>query len=832
MRLGLTPLLALGTVSVILVVVSLSTGLDVRRERAIYQEQLSQRALVVSETLNDVLANALYFGDLDRTDDILDVVARQPDINYIQIFNLNGRLLLDTRVEQYPIGSATESHVQQAALQNLAVLSHEHEKELVVATPILIGVEAIGVANVSISTIPLETKVKEIIALRVREGIVLVAIGTLLGFLCAQYISRPIKDLARAANRVGQGDFVVPSGGQRSDEIGDLVRAFEEMSCTLQQRSREVLMAQEHLESEVVERTADLKATNEQLSAQIGERGRLQGQLEANIAQMAVVDEVARIITSSLDLSEVYERFSQELQKLVGFERLAINLVDEEAGVIKSRYVIGAVEIGVPMGETIPLQGTRTQHVLDTGRTLILNDIQENPRFPADSRFAQYGIRSTIAVPLISKSQIIGTLSLQSTQTGSYGEEKQAILERLAQQIAPAVENANLYEERKKVWEQLLQSQKLESIGRLAGGIAHDFNNLLTAIMGYSQLVLDRAPSDGSLTDFISQIQKSAERASNLTSQLLVFSRHQVFNPKVVNLDDIILDLDGMLRRLIGVDIELVTIPCPEAEPVKVDPSQLEQVLVNLAVNSRDAMPEGGKLTIETNLATLTDKGTSQNSDITPGRHMSLSVSDSGTGMTQEVQDHIFEPFYTTKEVGKGTGLGLAICYRIVKQNGGHIEVHSELGRGTCFDIYFPVTSEGRAPLAENIGISSLILGSETVLVAEDEAPLRAMVSRVLGQQGYTLLEACDGEEALKVAHQHSGKIDLLVTDVVMPRVGGVELADQFRDISPETKVLFTSGYHEGKVSPGYSSDLGTDFLQKPYLPGILVGKVRELLDR
>ena len=375
--------------------------------------------------------------------------------------------------------------------------------------------------------------------------------------------------------------------------------------------------------------------------------------------------------------------------------------------------------------------------------------------------------------------------------------------------------------------------QKMETIGRLAGGVAHDFNNLLTVIMGYVQMSLQQAAPQSPISDNLQEIQKAAERAATLTNQLLAFSRHQVIDPKVINLNDLVLNLDKMLRRLIGEDVGLVTLPASNLEPVQTDPGQIERVLMNLAVNARDAMPNGGKLTIETANVTLKDEYVQQHGDASLGRHVMLIVSDNGMGMSKEVQDHIFEPFFTTKEVGKGAGLGLATCYGIIQQSGGHIEVSSEPGQGTSFKVYLPVTEETYEDQPKMVDASISLQGKETVLLAEDEPLVRYMAATMLRDRGYEVLEAANGEEALRMAQERDGEgIELLMTDLVMPQMSGRELVENLHATHPNIKVLFTSGYLGDSVPDLDILPAGSDYLAKPYLPDALAVKVREVLDR
>lgn len=379
--------------------------------------------------------------------------------------------------------------------------------------------------------------------------------------------------------------------------------------------------------------------------------------------------------------------------------------------------------------------------------------------------------------------------------------------------------------------EQLRQAQKIEAVGRLASGVAHDFNNILTVITGHSELLLRQLDADDPRRKNAEQIEKAAYRAAALTRQLLTFSRKQVIEPRVLKLNAIILNIEKMLRRLIGEDIEFCTVLDSAAGHIKADPGQIEQVIMNLAVNARDAMPNGGKLTVTTANTTLDKNQLKHFPDLCAGDYVMLTIADTGTGMSEEVKAHLFEPFFTTKPPGKGTGLGLATCFGIVKQSTGHINVHSELGRGTTFKIYFPQVQSALESPRVRIMPTEATGGNETVLLVEDEPVVRELAVATLREKGYTVVEAVNGEEGLRMARQHDGKIDLVLTDVVMPVMGGKEMADALRTSHPDTKVLFTSGYtedamgHHGVLRPGIL------FLQKPYMTATLARKVREVLD-
>ena len=387
--------------------------------------------------------------------------------------------------------------------------------------------------------------------------------------------------------------------------------------------------------------------------------------------------------------------------------------------------------------------------------------------------------------------------------------------------------------EQRRLEHQLRHAQKMEAIGRLAGSVAHDFNNLLSVILSYSSLLLaDLRPGDPMRPD-LEAIGKAGTRAADLTRQLLAFSRKQLLAPRVLDLNQVFRESEGMLSRLLGEDVELVTNYADSVHRVRADPGQIDQIVMNLAVNARDAMPNGGRLTIETKNVMLDGSTAVSDPDqlgVTPGPYVMLSMSDTGTGMDRETEAHIFEPFFTTKEKGKGTGLGLATVFGIVKQSEGHIAVESDLGIGTTFRVYFPM-AEGEAAEEEDKPVPSRLTGGETILLTEDQDEVRAVAREVLRRCGYHVLEARNAGEALLTCERYSKPIHLLLTDVVMPQMSGPELAHRLASIRPGMKVLYMSGYAEGMLESG--GELGADiaYLPKPWVPDVLARRVREVLD-
>ncbi|MGA7400275.1 MAG: ATP-binding protein [Candidatus Sulfotelmatobacter sp.] len=415
----------------------------------------------------------------------------------------------------------------------------------------------------------------------------------------------------------------------------------------------------------------------------------------------------------------------------------------------------------------------------------------------------------------------IGTVVRVSGRAVSDGDTKTAF-ELFAEDVT----------ERRALEQQLRQSQKMEAVGRLAGGIAHDFNNLLMVISGYSEFLLDRLGPDPALRGPAQEIAGAAQRASSLTRQLLAFSRKQMMAPKILDLNEVVTENLKMLTRVIGEDIDLVMVPAATLGAVRADAGQIDQVIMNLAVNARDAMPSGGKLTIETSNVSLDEEYSRFHAPLRPGDYVMLTISDTGMGMDSETQSHIFEPFFTTKGP-KGTGLGLSTVYGIIKQSGGYIWVYSESGKGTTFKIYLPrVPERAESPAvvstAESVGTEP---GTETILLVEDETNLRYLARQFLEKQGYRVIEAADGAVAMQIAVAHEGMIHLLLTDVIMPGMNGRELAQRISEIRPNTKVLYMSGYTENVIGHNGTLDAGVRLLQKPFTLRELKSKVREVLD-
>ena len=535
----------------------------------------------------------------------------------------------------------------------------------------------------------------------------------------------------------------------------------------------------EELEQRVAERTAELQASNAELTAQMRQRQKAE-------------DRFSRLFESGLMAISI----ADVTGKVFSVNDAFVNLL----GYSREELVSGKVRT---LDLTPPEWKEATAHNLKMLKTRGVVEPREREFIRKDGR----------RVPVLLGVAMLGTTEVLVCAT-DLTETKRA--------------QAQL----SLVEEQLRQSQKLEAIGSLAGGVAHDFNNLLSVILSYGGMIEEGLSEGDPIREDIVEVISAGKRAAELTKQLLAFSRKQILKPRVVGLNTLVTGLERMLRRLIGENIEFTVLSSHDLRLVKVDPGQLEQVVMNLVVNARDAMPNGGKLTIETSNMNLDAEYAADHPEITPGPHVMLAVSDNGIGMDAATRARIFEPFFTTKGPGKGTGLGLSTVFGIVKQSGGHIWVYSEPGAGTTFKVYFPCAKAETAeaePAPDSQAVPAR--GVETILLVEDEEQVRALARTVLKRHGYHVLEAQSGGDALLICEQHTARIDLLLTDVVMPRMTGRQLADRLRQVRPDMKVLYMSGYTDNSIVHHGVLDSGINFLEKPLTVERLTRKVRDVLD-
>jgi signal transduction histidine kinase/CheY-like chemotaxis protein len=563
---------------------------------------------------------------------------------------------------------------------------------------------------------------------------------------------------------------------------------------------------------------------------------RLLETLRSRQAHLETLLEVSRQLSRFQPIESLLATISEACGCLLGSESVGFRLVDGDELVLAGSWGDAKDVMITPrlkIGESL------SGRVAASGEPLVVTDLANDPRLiPAHREtISGRGYRALLAVPVKIGDRMAGVLSIRTRRDEGFSAEDLMIATAFASQAAVALENNRLYQETQRAYQELSQTQdqlaqagKMEAIGHLAGGIAHDFNNLLTVIMGRTELLLAGLEASDPRRSAIELIEETATRAADLTRQLLAFGRKQVLRPTVLNLNAVVSNMSEMLRRLIGEDIDLVTVLAPALGHVKADPGQIEQIIMNLAVNARDAMPKGGRLTLETANVELDAAYTRKHVGAQPGSHIMLALSDTGIGMDAKTQARIFEPFFTTKGPWKGTGLGLATVYGIVKQSGGDIWVYSEPEQGTTFKIYLPQIQEPiERPDAGSIPAAPL-RGMETILLVEDEEAVRELARDILQARGYTVLEARHGAEALLAAEQHSGPIHLMLTDVVMPEMTGRELADRLVVLRPAMKVLFMSGYTDNAVVNHGVLDPGTVFLQKPFTAAVLARKVREVL--
>lgn len=590
-------------------------------------------------------------------------------------------------------------------------------------------------------------------------------------------------------------------------------------------------MANDKLQWEIAER----HRTNQAL-AESKKTSRQLAQDEQYITQTAILEAINKVLLETLALEtdeEVARKCLTVVLELTGsefgfigevnrngrFDTIALSDLSWEACRIADAgpQVIKDMEIRGIWGK-----------VINDETSLVVNDLASCP-FRVGTPEGHPPLFSFLGVPLKHRDRTIGMIALANKKSG-YRLADQHAVEALSVAFVQVLNRKQAEKEKEVLEEQFRKAQKMEAVGQLAGGIAHDFNNLLTVIKGYSELSLTGVTEDNPLRENLMEIRNASMRAIDLTRQLLAFGRRQIFEMKVLDLNSILRNLKKMLHRIISEDIELVIFEANDLGKIKTDPGQIEQVILNLVVNARDAMPSGGKLTIETANVELTAEYARTHIFLTPGPYVMLSVSDTGFGMIPEVKERIFEPFFTTKE--KGTGLGLSTVYGIVKQGGGYIWVYSEPGQGTTFKIYFARVDEPVEEFQEKMRVAEVPKGEETVLIVEDDEAVRKLAVKALERKGYRVLVSQHAEEALNLCKQCKEPIHLILTDVIMPQMSGRHLAESLKEVRQDFKVLYMSGYTDDAIVHHGVLEKGMNFIQKPFTIDGLASKVREVLDK
>ncbi len=591
----------------------------------------------------------------------------------------------------------------------------------------------------------------------------------------------------------------------------------------------------EHLEELVAQRAGELSRANKQLQQEIAERTVVEEEIQRRNRELSLLNRVIAASAGQTSPETILEVACRELAQAFNSPQGVVALFNKEKteATVVAEYLtpnrLSTLRYKIPTTDN-PM----FQYIFQQKTPMMVGDIQSNPKLSKIGKLLNWPTLSSLfVIPIVIDNEVIGCINLETVDPSYFISQEGNLAKSVADQVAGVLARLQLEKERQQLETQYYQSQKMEAIGRLTGGVTHDFNNILIIIIANSEFLLDALGEHHPFSHFVKQIQQATSRAAALTRQLLAFSRQQILQPKMLNLNTVVSDIEKMLHRLIGEDINLLTVLDPDLGQIKADPGQVEQVIMNLVINARDAMPGGGKLTIETTNAYLDEAYARQHPGVTPGPYAMLAISDTGHGMDAATQARIFEPFFTTKSQEKGTGLGLSTVHGIVNQSNGHIWVYSEVEIGTTFKIFLPQVIEAatEAGKAQSL-FAKPHHGTETILLVEDDDLVRRASYQILVKYGYTVLVANDGEQAYQTCANFAGTIHLLLTDVILPgQITGPQLAKTLATTRPQLKVLYMSGYTDNPIVHNELSNPEVAFLPKPFLPNDLARKIRQVLD-
>ncbi|MGQ0641212.1 MAG: PAS domain S-box protein [Gemmatimonadaceae bacterium] len=811
-----------------------------------------------------VIASAKHVGYLVEWRRMRSTTAARDQLN--RLFGVGTRVLLANRAGDVWTDLSQRIPSPNVDLSSDGLLHYQHSSaEPVVAiaksvagTPWAIVIESSSAAAFA--------QTREFLERAWLVGLLTLIVGLLGTLALSVSLTRPLARLTRSAEAVATGDYTQQSGlAKRNDELGRLAGAFDTMVSRVQdafaarhtseERYRRLFDAVPLPQWVFDRETLQLLAVNEAAMKHYGYSR--EEFLAMTIADLRPADDVPylRQAINNIDDPRFQGGTWRHLKKdgtIIEVETSGHSLdIDGRPTRIAIMHDVTARNRAAEALRQSEEKYRRLLSEAPIGMTLTSNDgrfLVVNGAFATMVGYSSVDEIFALSISdLYANKEQQAALQTRFRESGRINREQIQLLRRDGSLITTRftgrlVTDVALGESRvEAVWEdvteqlrmerQFHQSQKMEAVGLLAGGVAHDFNNLLTIIISSSDMLRAELPADSAHFPDVEAIRNAGKSAAALTRQLLAFSRRQVLQPRVMQLNELVTNTAHLLERLLSAHIELVTSLYRDAGSVKVDPGQMEQVVVNLAVNAQDAMPNGGRLLIESKNVTFTEPVNQNNASLPAGRYVTLTVSDTGGGMDTETQARVFEPFFTTKQPGQGTGLGLATVYGIVRQSGGFISVYSERGAGTTFKIYFPRVDDAVGERSDRVLKFTPLTGTETVLVVEDAAPVRAIIQQVLRRHGYNVLEAVDGENALQIGADHDGPIHLLLTDVVMPRMGGRALAEHFGRLRPDTRVLFVSGYTDDAIVQHGVLEPGVNYLEKPFTPDDLARKVRHLLD-